>query len=194
MKSPFVPYAKLIVSAVTAAGGILALGGGVLGDLAPPTIDAAYVIRFTTIIVAVLLMIFFAALAAKLTRKGGRKLVIGCVVLLITMVTMFLAYRYVEGEYVYTYPAGVEPSRQTRHVRGIYHAAGARMAEGHSTEAIVSRAGGTEAAERTDILWPIGSHKIVGHGLVVGYILLVAVATATLYLCAYAVLGLTRSK
>ena len=194
MKSQFGPYLKVIASATAAAGSILALGGGVLRDLAPPTVDADYVVRFTTIVVAALLMIFSATLSSKLTGKGGEKLVVGCAVLLISMVTIFLAYRYAESEYVYMYPAGLEPSKQTKHVRGIYHTAGVRLAEGHSTEATVARAGGTEAVEHTDILWPTGSLKRVGHGLVVGYILLVTAATATLYLCAYAVLSLKKPK
>jgi hypothetical protein len=175
-----------VVSAAASAATALGLFGAVLTDIAPPTSDVRQVANFAAM-GATALLLLVSAIVPKLMSGSSRLWIAGvAAALLLTAFGTYFSLRADVSKYVYAYPPDALQDHQRRYIRGEYHEHGARMAQGLSPAAAVARAGGPSTAERHEVLWSNASRSEIEGMLVRKYISVVALATAALFLAAFA--------
>jgi len=184
----------LIATAAAVVAGVLALFGGVLRRLVPPTSELSPIQAVGMASLASLLLLFLIVLVMPkqpTTRQRYRIAAFGAVIGLAAVVLLFLHIGRM-NTYVFEYAAPGDGASEL-HVRGEWSKMGQAMARDMSIVEAVRNAGGLDKAEGNQLLWTEESRKQVELRLLASYVAAVSLFCLALFSVAVAVISARRA-
>jgi len=172
-KKPFDGLVTLIVSAAAAVGTVFGLFNSVLSELVPPTDDNQQLVGIVGVSTTVILLVLVLLIRRQLRTISAFSIGAVALVALVLAITVFIDFRQLSSSFVYRYPpASLATPKQTRHIRGEIHAAGAALIGSGTVANAVYRYGGPDLVNSMGVLWTEQSRQGVISKLELRYIVL----------------------
>jgi hypothetical protein len=184
----------LIGTAAGVVGGVLALFGGVLQRLVPPTSDMSPIqsVGVASLASLLLLLIVVLVLPARPSVRQRRWIAAFGAVVGLAAVLLLFNHIWRMNSYVFEYPLPAE-GKPERHVRGEWTPMGQAMAADMSIAEAVKKVGGVQNAEENLLLWTEESRKQVELRLLASYVASVSLFSLALFSVTIAVISARRA-